>query len=158
MRATWFCAMFGRTARSLLFCAALCATALAQEALVVRVSSDPVKPSPLVQTALPEAPSPHRFWDRENRFLFVTVAALSAADLAVTHANLQDGAKELNPVTRLFGRTTAGLAANFAGETASVIGISYFFHQTGHHKLERITSMLDIGVSSFAVSYDLSQR
>lgn len=158
MHATWFYTMFRQKVWGLVLLAALCRTGFAQEASVVRVNSNSVGASSFVQGAPPEAPKPHRFWDRENRFLFVTVAALSAADLAVTHANLQDGGKELNPVTRLFGRTTGGLAANFAGETASVIGISYCFHKTGHHKLERITSMLDIGVSSFAVSYDLSQR
>ncbi len=46
----------------------------------------------------------------------------------------------MNPLARLFGRSTAGLAMNFAGETAGVMGISYFFHRTGHHKLERAVS------------------
>ncbi len=125
---------------------------------MVRVTSNSAEPSPFVHTAVPDAPSPHKFWDKENRFLFVTVAALSAADFAATHANLQNGGRELNPVTRIFSRTTAGLAFNFVGEAGSVIGLSYFFHRTGHHKLERITSMLDVGVSSFAVSYDLTHR
>ena len=34
-------------------------------------------------------------------------------------------------------RSTTGLAVNLTGETAGVIGISYFFHETNHHKLER---------------------
>jgi hypothetical protein len=86
------------------------------------------------------------------------VAALSAADFAVTRANLQNGGKELNPVTRLFSGSTAGLAVNFAGETAGMIGLSYYLHRTGHHRLERIAPMLNIGASSFAVVYDLSHR
>jgi hypothetical protein len=90
--------------------------------------------------------------------LFATVAALSAADFAVTRANLQNGGKELNPVTRLFSGSTAGLAVNFAGETAGIIGLSYYLHKTGHHQLERITPMLNIAASSFAVVYDLSHR
>jgi hypothetical protein len=108
--------------------------------------------------SLPEAPSHHRFWDKENRFLFAAVAALSIADFAVTRANLQSGGKELDPVTRLFSGSTAGLAVNFAGETAGIIGLSYYFHKTGHHKLERITPLLNIGASSFAVAYDFSHR
>jgi hypothetical protein len=98
------------------------------------------------------------FLDTENRFLFGGVAALSGADFAVTRDNLRAGGRELNPVTRLFGSSTAGLAVNFAGETAVIVGLSYYFHRTQHHKLERLTSMLNIGSSAFAVGYDLSQR
>jgi len=114
--------------------------------------------SPVLANTLPEAPSQHRFWDSQNRILFAAVAALSAADFAVTRSILQNGGRELNPVTRLFSGSTAGLAVNFAGETAGIIGLSYYFHKTGHHQLERITPMLNIGASSFAVVYDLSHR
>jgi hypothetical protein len=114
--------------------------------------------SPAVVMTLTEAPSQHRFWDSENRILFVSVAALSAADFAVTRSILQNGGKELNPVTRVFSGSTGGLAVNFAGETAGIVGLSYIFHKTGHHKLERITPMLNIGASAFAVIYDLNHR
>ena len=158
--------------------ALLSGTALAQGASIATLNDGPLKfspvnpaqvnlgpanlgavaASPVVANTLPEAPSHHRFWDNENRALFLTVAALSAADFAVTRANLQNGGKELNPVTRLFSGSTAGLAVNFAGETAGIIGLSYYFHKTGHHQLERMTPMLNIGASSFAVVYDLSHR
>jgi len=100
----------------------------------------------------------HRFWDQQNFALFAASAALSAADFAVTRANLQNGGRELNPVVRLFGRSTAGLALNFIGETAGGVGLSYFFHKTGHHKLERIVSLVNIGTSAGAVSYGLAHR
>ena len=58
----------------------------------------------------------------------------------------------------MFSGSTAGLAANFALETASTIGISYLFHKTGHHKLERITSFVNIGNSAGAVAYRLAHR
>ena len=115
-------------------------------------------PSPAAAASLPEAPEQHKFWDNENRALFAGVAVLSAADFAVTRSILQNGGKELNPVTRFFSGSTAGLAVNFAGETAGVVGLSYLFHRTGHHRLERITPMLDIGASAFAVIYDLNHR
>ncbi len=124
----------------------------------VSPASGAVVTSPSVGNVLPEAPSQHNFWDNENRVLFASVAVLSAADFALTRSILQNGGKELNPVTRLFSGSTAGLAANFAGETAGIIGISYLFHKTGHHQLERITPMLNIGASSFAVAYDLNHR
>ena len=122
------------------------------------VTASPVVISPVVANTLPEAPRAHRFWDNENRALFAAVAAFSTADFVITRANLQNGGKELNPVTRVFSGSTAGLAANFAGQTAGIIGLSYYFHKTGHHQLERITPMLNIGASSFAVAYDLSHR
>jgi hypothetical protein len=100
----------------------------------------------------------HRFWDRENWALFTTAAAFNGADFAVTRANLESGGRELNPVVRVFGRSTAGLAVNFGGETAGVIGLSYFFHKTRHHKLERIVSLVNIGASTGAVSYGLAHR
>src|SRR6266536_2111053 len=75
---------------------------------------EPISPSPLVH--LPEGT--HRFWDRDNRILFATVGAMSTADFFVTRANLARGGRELNPVTRVFSGSTAGLALNFAGETA----------------------------------------
>jgi hypothetical protein len=90
--------------------------------------------------------------------LFATSAAFSAGDFLVTRSILQNGGQELNPVTRLFSGSTAGLAANFAGETVGVVGLSYFFHKTGHHKMERLVSVFNIGSSAAAVSFDLAHR
>jgi hypothetical protein len=118
-------------------------------------SVEPV--TPVVMTpSFTEAP--HRFWDRQNQVLFAATVALNGADFAVTRANLQSGGHELNPVVRMFGSSTTGLAVNFVGETAGVIGISYFFHKTGHHQLERAVSVVNLGGSAFAVGYGLSHR
>jgi len=143
---------------------------------IVAILASVACPVLLAQGPLPDAPAPsveaassavaapvseisqHKFWDRENWALFATSAALSGADFAVTRANLQSGGRELNPVVRVFGRSTPGLAVNFAGETAGVIGLSYLFHKTGHHKMERVVSMVNIGVSAGAVSYGLAHR
>jgi hypothetical protein len=100
----------------------------------------------------------HKFWDKTNTLLFAATAAGAGADFAVTRANLQQGGQELNPVVRIFGRSDAGLAVNFAGETAGVIALSYFFHRTGHHQLERLVSVVNIGGSVGAVSYGLAHR
>jgi hypothetical protein len=100
----------------------------------------------------------HKFWDKRNSALFVAAAALNGADFTVTRANLQSGGQELNPMVRVFGRSTAGLAANFIGETAGMVSISYFLHKTGHHKLERMASVVFIGNSATAVSYSLTHR
>jgi hypothetical protein len=103
-------------------------------------------------------PAEHKFWDRQNWLLFAVSAAFSGADFAVTRANLQGGGRELNPIVRMMGTSTPALAANFAGETAGVISMSYLFHRTGHHRLERVVSYVNISASAGAVSYGLAHR
>ena len=124
----------------------------------------PDAPTPFVEAVSPAFVTPsigsseHKFWDKQNRVLFVATAALAGADFAVTRANLQSGGQELNPLVRIFGRSTAGLAVNFVGETAGVVGISYFLHKTGHHKLERAVSLVNLGSSAGAVTFGLTHR
>lgn len=156
-------ATFRSIATTLITSALLCGAALAQQPSMAAFRMAPfnresMEASPLVSTPAPQAGDQHKFWDKSNYILFTAVAATSAADFAVTRANLSNGGRELNPVTRLFGRSTAGLAANFAGEAAGVVGISYFFHKTGHHKMERVVSLVNIGSSATAVSFDLAHR
>jgi hypothetical protein len=167
MRTNWFRAILNHKAAILLLVMGLCRVALGQEVSIALLRPDAIQPaamspSPLLQpvkpASLPEAPSHSRFLDRENSFLFATSAAFSAADFVVTRDNLRGGGQELNPVTRVFSHSTAALAVNFAAETAGVVGISYMFHKTGHHKLERYVSMLNIGSSAAAVSFDLAHR
>jgi hypothetical protein len=140
----------------------VCPTVHAQSLVADATIAD--APAPFVEAAQPVVSttpnlSPeHKFWDTQNRLLFVAAAALNGADFAVTRANLQSGGQELNPLVRVFGRSSAGLAMNFAGETVGVIGLSYFFHKTGHHKLERAVSLVNIGTSTSAVSFGLAHR
>ena len=114
--------------------------------------------SSLITVTTPEVSSLHKFWDPTNLVLFSANAALSSADFVVTRDNLENGGRELNPAARLFGRSTPGLALNFAGQTACVITTSYLFHRTGHHKLERWVSALNMGASGGAVAFDLTHR
>ena len=142
-------------------CGVFCQPGLAQETIASapEIGGSPViNVAPPVSIAPPATPTPHRFWDKENRALFAANALLSSADFAVTRSNLQTGGTELNPVARVFGRSTAGLAVNFAGQTVSIVAISYMFHRFGHHKLERLTSIVNLGASGGAVTYDLSHR
>ena len=139
----------------------LAGPAAAQQVSFALLQPESIAPAsfvtPIEPVALPEAPS-HRFWDRENSVLFATSAAFSAGDFYLTRANLRANGQELNPVTKLFGRSSAGLAVNFIGQDVGVIGVSYFLHKTGHHKLERAVTMLNIGSSATAVSFDLAHR
>jgi hypothetical protein len=158
MPAIRICANIGNKARVLVLAAVFCGAAFAQEPTLVEFKTAVLEAPVISHAVLPEAPRQHRFWDRENGVLFSTVAMFSAADFAATRANLANGGRELNPVTRLFSGSTAALATNFAGETAGVIGVSYFFHRTGHHKLERIAPVANVAASAFAVAYDLAHR
>lgn len=133
----------------------------ASAALVASVGIQPIVIQPIVVQPIVQrktSESPHRFWDTENRVLLLSAGVMNGADFAVTRANLQNGGHELNPIVRLFGSSTPGLAANFAGETASIVSMSYFFHKTGHHKLERAVSIVNIGCSAGAVTYGLTHR
>jgi hypothetical protein len=130
-----------------------------RSALVIRSNMRTITPALLVSVpTLEEKPLEHRFWDRQNRTLFAMNAALAGADFAITQRNLNHSGKELNPLTRMLSGSTPGLAANFAMETGGVIGVSYLFHKTGHHKLERMTSCVNLSASAFAVSYGLAHR
>lgn len=137
-------------------------------------SSAPELPAPMSSATL-AAPAPafapvagvtqptwtreeHHFWDRENQILFAAAGGLAAADFCVTRANLASGGKELNPITRVLSGSTPGLAANFAIETGGLVSVSYLLHKTGHHKLERLTSYVNIGSSAGAVAWGLSHR
>jgi hypothetical protein len=128
------------------------AVAAAPAAVITPVAITPIVIAP--SSVHPE----HKFFDKRNRVLLIASAALNGADFAVTRANLQSGGQELNPLVRVFGRSSAGLAVNFAGETASVISLGYFFHKIGHHKLERAVFLVNIGGSAGAVTYGLTHR
>ena len=154
------CHPFSNVVRACLFTLisafAVCANSFAQ-------GPYPEAPTAVAPVAPLVAKSPsivpeHKFWDTENRALFLTAAALNGADFAVTRANLQSGGQELNPVVRIFGRSTPGLALNFAGETVAVVSMSYLFHKTGHHRLERVVSAVNISASVGAVSFGLTHR
>ena len=108
----------------------------------------------------PNAPSAqitsqHRYWDRENKLLFAIHAGLETADFGLTHHALLHGAVELNPLARPFTNMgTGGQMVFFAGGTAATLGISYWLHRRGHHRLERIVNMYAIADSASGVIHN----
>ena len=160
----WFSSLLKPRTAFLLAILGLCGTGMAQQvsfALLPPGAADPdpiVKIEPVQTTNSPEKSGSHRFWDRQNSLLFATSAAFSVGDFVVTRDNLRAGGQELNPVVGVFGHSSAGLAMNFAGETVGVIGLSYFFHKTGHHRMERAVSIFNIGGSAAAVTFGLTHR
>jgi hypothetical protein len=161
----WFYSLLRPKTAILLAVLGLCRPGMAQQvslALLPPRSMEPPAAAVVIKSTqrstMPEAPGDHRFWDRENTFLFATSAGFSAADFVVTRDNLRAGGRELNPVVGVFGHSSAGLAMNFAGETMGMMGLSYFFHKTGHHKMERAVSMMNIGGSAAAVTFGMANR
>jgi hypothetical protein len=129
------------------------------DAVPAATPATPLTPTPFVAVTEPVKHSEkHAFWDRENSLLFVGVGAAATADFFTTRANLASGGKELNPVTRILSGTTPGLATNFALEAGGVMAVSYLFHKTGHHSLERMTSVVNISASVGAVAYGQMHR
>ena|SRR5438477_5090780 len=161
MPTTWIGAILKPKAAVLLVFVGICGPAVAQQVSFSLLPPKSIEPAPFVKSAepltLPEAPS-HRFWDRKNTILFATNAAFCTADFVVTRNNLRNGGQELNPFTRVFAGSTAGLAVNFAGEAVGVVGVSYLLHKTGHHKMERAVSLVNIGSSAAAVTFDVVRR
>ena len=108
---------------------------------------------------LPDLSSAHRFWDRPNQVLLLTHVALEGADFAITHRNLSRGGRELNPMGKALCESgTAGQIAFFSGRSAAVTGVSYLFHRTGHHRLERLFIVAASLDSASGVSYSFAHR
>ena len=104
--------------------------------------------APAQQFTMPDAPSQHRFLDRQNKIAFGTLAGLIAVDSITTQRLTNSGrAYEANPIWRPMVRQGwAGQAGASALGYASALGVAYTFHKTGHHKMERWANWLMVGM------------
>ncbi len=92
------------------------------------------------------APGVHSFWDRENDLLFAAVGAGRALDYAST-LNLRSRGINEAFLTNSIVDNHALFSGIEVAATATSIGVSYLFHRTGHHRLERWTSAIHAGVA-----------
>jgi hypothetical protein len=100
--------------------------------------------------AKPEKNSPkpeHRFWDKKNDWLFAGVGAARTLDYFSTLNLRRRGDQELLVTNDLVDDHAAFAVVEAAGTGVS-IGASYLFHRYGHHKLERWTSIVHIGLTT----------
>jgi hypothetical protein len=104
--------------------------------------------APDAQAPAPAVPPAHRFWDKRNAWLFAGVAASRALDFHSTGNMRRRGRKEILLTNDVVDNKPAFVAIEAAGALTSV-GISYLFHRSNHHKLERWVSYLHIGVTTF---------
>jgi hypothetical protein len=101
----------------------------------------PVKPERIAPR------SEHRFWDKENDWLFAGVGAARTLDYFSTLNLRRRGDQELLVTNDLVDNHAAFAVVEAAGTGVS-IGASYLFHRYGHHKLERWTSIVHIGLTT----------
>jgi hypothetical protein len=100
-----------------------------------------VKPSAASETQAPE----HKFWDKENIYLFAGVGGARMLDYASTRYLRNEGNTEWLLSNSIVDNRPLFVGIELAG-TGLSIGISYLFHRTGHHSLERWVSIVHIGV------------
>ena len=92
-------------------------------------------------------PAEHRFWDTTNDLLFAGVGASRTLDYFSTLNMRRRGRDEILLNNDVVDNHAAFAAIEAAGTGAS-IGLSYLFHRYGHHKLERATSIVHIGLAT----------
>ena len=89
----------------------------------------------------------HRFWDKKNAWLFAGVGASRALDYSSTLNMRRRGNREIL-VTNDLVDNHAAFAVVEAAASAVSIGTAYLFHRSGHHRLERWTSIVHIGAAT----------
>ncbi len=105
------------------------------------------KPAVAAQARSPRDVHDHRFWDRENDVLFAAVGAGRAFDYASTMNIRRRGINEVF-LTNAIVDNHPLFAGIEAAATGASIGVSYIFHRTGHHRLERWTSVVHFGIAT----------
>jgi hypothetical protein len=141
---------------------------LGRSAFAQAAPTDPIK-STGTQIQLPTAgadgdipkfgslPGKHPFWDRTNILLFSGVALFRGLDYASTRNFQARGRKEILLPQDVVNNSAAFASVEAAGAATSV-GISYLFHRTGHHKLERWLSIGHISVTAFGAARNYSLK
>jgi len=88
----------------------------------------------------------HPFWAKDNILLFAGVGAGRALDYISTRHFRNRGVNEWLFTNNIVDNKPLFAGIEVAGVAAS-IGVSYLFHRSGHHKLERWVSIVHIGAS-----------
>ena len=112
---------------------------------------------PVVAEPPPRPAAPHPFWDRENRFLFAGIGLFRALDYASTR-NMQARGREEILLPDEVVNNSAGFASLEAAGAATSVGLSYWMHRAGHHRLERWISVVHIGVTGLGAARNYSLK
>lgn len=103
--------------------------------------------SPTVHERAKPQSQAHRFWDKENDWLFAGVGAARTLDYFSTLNMRRRGRAEILLTNDVVDNDAAFRLVEAAGTGVS-IGTSYLFHRYGHHKLERWTSKIHFGLAT----------
>jgi|SRR5215469_8197644 len=122
-------------------------TAVAQEATKQEPPSVSEGRSKIGEPPRENLPGAHRFWDKQNRWLFAGVGAARTLDYFSTLNFRRRGRQEIF-LTNDVVDNHAAFAAIEAAATGVSVGASYLFHRYSHHKLERWTSFVHIGLAT----------
>lgn len=104
-------------------------------------------PAQSITQAPNQAAMVHPFWDGKNRLLFSGVAAFRALDYASTR-NFQARGREETLLPDEVVNNSAGFAALEAAATGASVGLSYWMHRMGHHKVERWISLTHLTITA----------
>jgi hypothetical protein len=122
------------------------------------VSAPPEAPTVSKPQVPPAQPAPpHAFWDRTNILLFSGVGVFRGLDYASTRNFMARGRGEILIPDDVVNNS-AGFAGLEAAGTAASVGLSYWMHRAGHHKLERWISIVHISVTGFGVVHNYSLK
>ncbi|MGA2419893.1 MAG: hypothetical protein ABSG69_07390 [Candidatus Acidiferrum sp.] len=132
-----------------IFLAALSSRVIsAQESVPASSTAAPsapvAKPTPVARKTPLDT---HHFWDKENDWLFAGVAASRTLDYFST-LNFRRRGRQEELLTNNLVDNHAAFAFVEAGGTGLSIGLSYVFYHYGHHKLERYTSIVHMGLAT----------
>lgn len=117
----------------------------------------PAKPSErqAPPDANPRRLTVHKFNDRKNLWLFGGVALVRGLDFASTKNFRRRGRDEILLTNEVVDNNATFAVIQAAG-VATSIGVSYLLHRTGHHKAERVVSIVHISVGGFGVVRNFS--
>ena len=113
---------------------------------IVRQDKPATQPPAMAKPAKATTAVPaHKFWDKGNAYVFAGVGAVRTLDYASTRHLRDQGDYEWLLSDSIVDNRPLFVGIEIAG-TAASIGVSYLFHRTGHHSLERWVSIAHIGV------------
>jgi len=94
-----------------------------------------------------DAAQQHGFWDKDNRWLFGGIGAARTLDYFSTLNMRRRGRQEIFLTNNVVDNHAVFATVEAAAMGVS-IGASYLFHRYRHHKLERWTSFVHIGLAT----------
>jgi len=135
----------------------LITTAAMAQDIAAPQQSRPEISAPSPRQIAPVKEQPHRFWDRTNGWLFAGVGASRTLDYFSTLNMRRRGCQEILLSNEAVDNHAAFAVIEAAGTGVS-IGASYLFHRSGHHKLERWTSIVHLSLATTGAARNYSLK